>query len=135
MSANIDFPRQGRGPAGRGSGRLAAPGRDQCYINSRRLMPPVPPPAARKGGRPFRIDTIGRLRASCHGVYRLAWRRPACHHAGFFVARSDTHESVDTRKSSHRTKAGQSQTSTFVCIKEENPNGSKRNDPHPAEGL
>ena len=94
---NVDFPRQGRGPVARGTGRMAAPGRNQCYINSRRLMPPAPPPAARKGVRPFRIDTIGRLRDPCHGVYRPAGRKPACLCAGFFVAGSDTHESVDTR--------------------------------------
>lgn len=53
---------------------------------------------ARKRGN-FRgvCPRIGRLRASCHGVYRLAGRKPACHCAGFFVAWSDTHESVYSR--------------------------------------
>ena len=60
-------------------------------------------------------------------------KEPACHHAGFFVAGSDTHESVVTRKGSHRTKAGQSQLS--YVFKEETQIGSERNDPNPSEGL
>ena len=38
--------------------------------------------------------TIGRLRASCHGVYRRDREETGLHCAGFFVAWSDTHESV-----------------------------------------
>ena len=38
--------------------------------------------------------TIGRLSESVHGVYRPVRRKPACLCAGFFVAWSDTHESV-----------------------------------------
>lgn len=37
-----------------------------------------------------------------HGVYRRG--KKTGHQAGFFLVRSDTHESVENREDAHRTK-------------------------------
>ena len=58
--------------------------------------------------------TIGRLSESVHGVYRLVRRKPACHCAGFFVARSDTHGNVYRALTVRRTS--ETPKLNFVCI-------------------
>jgi len=71
---------------------------------------------ARKRGN-FRgvCPTIGRLSESIHGVYRLVYGETGLHCAGFFVAGSDTHESVC--RPAHRTEDERDTPKlNFVCI-------------------
>ena len=78
------------------------------------------------------MSVIGRLRNSGHGVDRRGGVKPANFvEPVFFMPRNDTHESVGKSFLTVRSVTQQH----FVCFKEEKPNGSKRNDPHPAEGL
>ena len=73
--------------------------------------------AAKAGNFRGVCPTIGRLSECCTRRISPGAVKPACHCAGFFVAWSDTHESVESRTLTDEAR----DKSNSIRIKEETP--------------